>query len=169
MKIQSLSKKNLKETINLIKQIFNSKDEDFDSPTKWLPASLNPDLKKSEELYKNYNTIYLKYYVGIDEKSRKIIGVTGIYTREEDEKDSAWLPWYCVHPDFRGKGYGNMLVDFSIDLAKKMNKKYLKVYTSYNLDIKDAMSMYKKKGFKIDKIENYPNTKEEMVFMSCKL
>jgi GNAT superfamily N-acetyltransferase len=102
-------------------------------------------------------------------KNKRVIGVTGIYTLSADEKDSAWLAYYCVDKRFRKKGYGTKLLDFIINLAKDMGKDYLKLYTSYNQNIKNAMNIYEKRGFKIDKIKNHPNTNQEMVFMTTKL
>lgn len=169
MRIEPLSKSTLKEATILVTNIFGCKPDDFDSPQKWFPASLSPNTIRSKEIYKSYDTIYLRYYVGIDENSGKVIGTTGIYTVKEDEKDSAWIAWFCVDTKFRGKGYGAQLLDYTINLAKKMNKKFIKLYTSYNLDIKKAMEMYEKRGFRITEIKNHPNTNQEMVFMTAKL
>lgn len=167
MKIVPLSKKNLKEAVALVVRIFNSKPDDFDAPQKWFPASLSPTTKKSKEIYKSYGTTYLKYYLGLEDG--KVIGTTGIYLIEEDQTDSAWVAYLCLDPAFRGKGYGAELLDFSMNLARKMGKKYMKLYTTYNLDIKKAMKLYEKRGFKITKIENHRNTNQEMVFMEAKL
>lgn len=120
LKIEPLSKKTLESAIHLIVNIFGCKPEDFDHPRKWMTASLDPDKRKNKEIYKSYDTTYVKYYVAM--KNKHVVGTTGIYTRGEDEKDSAWIAWYCVDPKYRGKGYGSTLLDFTIDLARKMNK-----------------------------------------------
>src|SRR3989344_7453310 len=92
--IEPLSKKTLNDAIKLIIDLFGSKPSDFDSPEKWMPASIAK--KKDKKLFASTNCTYVKYYVGIDESSGKIIGTTGIYTQKDDEKDSAWIAWYCV-------------------------------------------------------------------------
>ena len=168
MIIKELSEKNLNEAMNLVVNIFDSKPDDFDAPQKWLPASLHPTSKRSKDLLKPSEVNYLKYYVAIDEKSKRIIGVTGIYTLSSDEKDSAWLAYYCVDKRYRKKGYGTKLLDYIMDLAREMNKDYIKLYTSYDLDTKNAMHIYKKKCFEITQIKEGPD-KEELVFMAAKL
>ena|SRR3989338_6629900 len=167
MKIIPLTKENLDEAISLFVKIFNSKKSDFDYPGKWMPASIAK--KKDKKLFASTNCTYVKYYVGIDESSGKIIGTTGIYTQKDDEKDSAWIAWYCVDHKYRGKGYGSALLDFTISLAKKRGKNFLKLYTSYNSNIKKAMSLYKKRGFKITKVDKHTDTKEEMIYMTLDL
>ena len=122
--IEPLSKKTLNDAIKLIIDLFGSKPSDFDSPEKWMPASIAK--KKDEKLYASTNCTYVKYYVAI--VNGKVIGTTGIYTQKDDEKDSAWIAWYCVNPIYRGKGYGSKLLDFTIDLAKKMKKRFQIMY-----------------------------------------
>ena len=170
MKIISLSKNNLNDAINLVVRLFDSKPSDFDYPGKWMNASLNPKSKKSMEAYNKeilpkVKCTYVKYWVGIDKKTKKVIGTTGIYTQSDDEKDSVWVAWFCVDPIYRGRGYGSQLLDFAINKAKKMNKKFLKLYTSYNTDIKNAMLLYEKRGFQIFKKEIHPDSKEEMIYI----
>jgi GNAT superfamily N-acetyltransferase len=167
MKIEPLSKETLNEAIKLVVDIFNSKPHDFDYPGKWMSASIAKE--KDKKLYASANCTYVKYYAGIDEFSGKVIGTTGIYTQKDDEKDSDWIAWFCVDPNFRGKGYGSKLLDFTIDLAKKRGKKFIRLYTSYNTDIKKAMELYSKRGFKITNIKKHPNTKEEMIYMESRL
>ena len=164
-RIEPLSKKTLNDAIKLVVDIFQSKPSDFDYPGKWMPASISK--KKDEKLYASTNCTSVKYYVGVQEG--KVVGTTGIYTQKSDENDSAWIAWYCVDLLNRGKGYGSKLLNFTIDFAKKMGKKFLKLYTSYNSDIRKAMVLYEKRGFVIVKKEFHPDTKDEMIYMTLKL
>ena len=165
IEIKPLSKETVNDAIRLVINVFDSKPNDFDYPGKWMPASITKE--KDEKLYSSTNCTYVKYYVALEDKV--VIGTTGIYTQKDDEKDSAWIAWYCVIPSHRGKGYGSQLLDFTINLARKMGKRYLKLYTSYNAEIINAMALYKKRGFIITKKEKHPDTKEEMIYMSLDL
>ncbi len=163
MKIEPLSKRTLDKAITLIINVFHSKPSDLDYPGKWLPLSLKDHM--DEKIDDSSVCTSCKYYLGIDEKTGEIIGITGIYTIDVDEEDSDWIAWYCVDNKYRGKGYGSKLLDYVIDLSKKRGKRYLKLYTSYNTDIEDAMALYKKRGFHITKESEHPQTGEEMIFM----
>ena len=164
MKIVPLSKENLEKAIKLVENIFDSKPDEWDSPRKWMPASLNPNSNENKKLYSENKINFLKYFVGIEDE--KIIATTGIYLMEEDKLDSAWLAWFCVDKSYRGNGYGEMLIDFIISMAKKMNKKYLKLYTSKNPDLYNALKLYDKKGFKEIRKDIHPDTGEELIYLS---
>jgi len=165
MKIKPLTKENVNEAVSLTLRIFNNKPTEFDYPGKWMPASLDP--KNNKEVYASFNVKYLKYWVAVEDD--KIVGTTGIYTIKEDEKEAAWLAWFCVDSNYRHKGIGHRLVDFIIDKAKKKHKKYLRLYTTANPAQDEARELYLKKGFKITKEEYHPDTKEKMVYMELKL
>lgn len=167
MRIEPLTKDTLKEAIDLIIRVFDSEPKDQDYPGKWLTLSLNNEM--NERVDADAVCTYCKYYVGIDEETGKVIGTTGIYSLDVDEEDSDWIAWYCVDKKYRGKGYGSKLLDYAINLAKERGKIYLKLYTSHNTDIKDAMVLYNKRGFKIVKTEKHPQTGEEMIYMQMDL
>ena len=48
------------------------------------------------------------------------IGITGVYTTPES-KDSLWLNWYTIKPEFRGLGYGRQILRDTINYASKFN------------------------------------------------
>lgn len=146
MKIVSLSESNLKEAIHLTEIVFHPNPDEFDAPHKWLPASLHPQEEKSKKLYATTKCTYVKYYVGIEK--RKVAGITGLFLTKGDN-DSVWLAWYAVSPKFRGHGLGKKLLRFTINKAKAIRKKYLRLYTSPNKDLESAMHLYKKFGFKV--------------------
>lgn len=60
--------------------------------------------------------------------------------------DKNYLDALYVYPEYRGKGYGNILIDKAIDLG----------VTYLSVDPKNipAINLYKKFGFKIDKFHN---------------
>ena len=79
---------------------------------------------------------YLVYY------EDKPIGVVGLYEIEE-YKDDIWLSWFGVLQEYRFKGYGSKIFNDIKTLAKKYNKKYLRLFT-FEIWNKDAQFFYKK-------------------------
>ena len=88
---------------------------------------------------------YSKYWVSIDKKGN-IIGITGIYFRECDDKDVLWVSWFCVDQKYRGRGIGKTLLNHVISYAKINNKKRFKIYTSNIEEEKNAQILMKCKA-----------------------
>lgn len=64
---------------------------------------------------------------------KKPIGITGVYT-EENDKRTMWLNWYCVVPEERGKGYGRQILLDTIEYCKKFDDiDYFRIDTSFNI------------------------------------
>lgn len=83
------------------------------------------------------------------------IGVTGIYEIPE-YLDTVWLSWFGVKKEYRKLGYGKQILDYTINIAKKYNKKYLRLYT-FEIWNKEAQEFYKRN---MDLGEYYYNEKE---------
>jgi len=161
MKIEKLSKNNLKDAVDLLVDVFDTSPNDDDYPGKWLPLSLEKD--KIEEMFRGGEIPYLEYWVAIEED--KVIGVVGLYTRGDlDKKDVCWLGWFCIHPDYRGKGMGKKLLEFAIEKAKKMGKKIMKLYSSEHPIEKIANKMYEKMGFTIKRVKKIKDEKYKMIW-----
>jgi ribosomal protein S18 acetylase RimI-like enzyme len=92
------------------------------------------------------------FWVALDSE-KNVLGTTGIYTYSKDENEAVWLAWFCVDPEQRGKGIGKLLIEYSINKAKKLNKKYFRLYTSTDPNEAAAQNLYEKYGFKIVKEE----------------
>jgi len=118
-------------------------------PIVGLEASLDEKVVKKLNSEHGGQFNWLKYWVAIDDNTNRVVGVTGIYEKREDAKASCWLGWYCVDPEFRGQGIGTMLLDFAINEANKLKKRYLRLYTSTDPNDAVAQIVYEKKGFKI--------------------
>jgi len=67
------------------------------------------------------------------------VGITGIYSYNEFP-DDAWLGWFGFLPEYRGKGYGKLAMDFFENLARERGFKYARLYT-------DTFNNDKAKGF----------------------
>lgn len=141
MYIESLSIATLEQAIHLRGEVFPGVSNSSDSPS--LAASLYRD--KYAQWFSNSGITQLNYWVAIDEKSFQVIGLTGLYCKSEDEQEADWLGWFCVASQFRGKGIGKELLDFTIDLAKA--KRYLRLYTWEHPSSYVARMLYLKRGF----------------------
>ncbi len=63
----------------------------------------------------------------------KPIGITGVYTEDLDPK-SMWLNWYCILPEYRGKGYGKQILFDTISYCKSFDDiDYFRIDTSFNI------------------------------------
>lgn len=83
------------------------------------------------------------------------VGVTGVYEIPE-YLDTAWLSWFGIKKEYRKMGYGKQILDYTIEKAKALNKKYLRLYT-FEIWNSEAQSFYKRN---MDLGEYYYNEKE---------
>ena len=148
IKIEELNEENLSEASKLADSIFTS---ELIPPSESFEASL--DYKKFHILNSKIkgDLASLKYWVAVDGDTNQILGTTGLYEKAQDKDDTAWLGWYCVAPDARGKKVGSELLDHTIQQAKNLNKKFLRLYTSTLPSEAVAQKVYQRKGFKIMK------------------
>lgn len=146
IKIVPLSEENVNEAIRMALRTFDTGKEEFDYAPRWFKASLAPKKHKAE--YGKFGVTWLKYWVAIEPKSKKVVGSTGLYLNKKDEKDAYWLGWFGVDPNFRRRGVGRKLLEFSIARARKDGKKYLRLYTSRLPSEANAQILYEKMGFK---------------------
>lgn len=71
------------------------------------------------------------------------IGITGVYTEEMD-KDTIWLDWFCVVPEYRKMGLGEQILRDTIEYAKKLGGfLYFRAETNYWKG-RPAVSLYDK-------------------------
>lgn len=98
----------------------------------------------------------------VDEKG-VYFGCVGI---RKFKDNIAELKRMYIRKDYRGKGYGEELLKFSIESARKLSYQSLRFDTLKTL--KPAISLYKKYGFK--EIEGYrDNPYEDVVYMGLEL
>ncbi len=76
--------------------------------------------------------------------SEKPIGVVGFYSYLEYPQ-TAWLSWFGVLPEERGKRYGSIMFNFWIDYAKRNGYTEARLYTSKNSN-QDVIDFYEHKG-----------------------
>jgi len=100
------------------------------------------DIKR---IYEKNGVLGLSYWVARDKISKQVIGLTGIYTEEDGE--TCWLGWFCIDEAYRGKNFGKKLLEFSIQQARKMEKKYLHIHTYNASRFKKAITLYERMFF----------------------
>lgn len=77
------------------------------------------------------------------ERDTRVIGTAGV---KEETGEMALLRRLFVSPEFRGRGYGKLLVDKAVEFCK--NKGYQKVIFRTTNKMVVAIELCKKKGFK---------------------
>lgn len=96
--------------------------------------------------------LYIGYIAYIEDIP---IGVSGIYEIPE-YSDTVWLSWFGIKKEYRKLGYGKQILDYTIEMAKAMNKRYLRLYT-FEIWNSEAQTFYKRN---MDLGEYYYNEKE---------
>jgi ribosomal protein S18 acetylase RimI-like enzyme len=140
----SLSDKNISSAISLIDKIFLYKEDRELARINFIETLE----------HKNYGQ---SYWFATDGNG-KVIGMTGLYLdqKNRNDKSNIWLGWFGVHPDYRRRGIGSSLLQFSINEAKSSGFKTMKIYTSTDENELAAHKLYNDHGFK--KIEQSKNT-----------
>ena len=84
------------------------------------------------------------YYVAL--KNEKILGGGGIYPTDGLPEDTCELVKMYLLPEGRGKGLGKLLIEKCLQFAK--DEDYKKVYLETMPELKNALKVYEKLGFK---------------------
>lgn len=75
--------------------------------------------------------------------NKNLIGITGVYT-EDIDKESIWLDWFAILPQYRKKGYGEKVLLDTINYCKKLNRYlYFRLDTTY-YENRPALFLYDK-------------------------
>lgn len=142
-----LSLENLEEAISLVRDVFPDDFNTADSPEEAYRASL--DREGHKEFINRYHLGVLQYFIVKDAGTNKTIGVTGWYVETTDSPGIIWLGWYCVESGSRRKGFGKEILEWTIDQARNMGYKTMRLYTSTHPNEVAAQSLYEKVGLKL--------------------
>ncbi len=152
MNIVPLSKENIEETIKLAHKIFPL-DAASDNPLeRGFRKSLSNEANLKSWKGPEHVLARLNYWVLLDEKTDKVIGVTGLYGFKEFPKE-VWLAWFCLDPEARGQGLGRKLLEWTMNKAKEEGYSIFKLYTSSDPNEAAAQKLYESVGLKIVKTE----------------
>lgn len=116
----------------------------------------------SRNLFENDISNPLAYYV-LAVFNNKVIGYCGLY-KVLDEADITNI---AVHPDFRGSGIAQMLLDNIFEHC--MLNGIIKITLEVRESNKKAINLYNKKGFKVvGKRKNYYSDNRETAILMTK-
>lgn len=119
--------------------------------TPWSKDSIEMEVSKNK---------CAKYIVAV--KDNRVVGFAGMWLII----DEGHITNIAVHPDFRGQGIGNMLVEGLLEECKKKGISYLTLEVRRSNQV--AINLYKKYGFEIYGIRKnyYQDTMEDAFIMS---
>jgi putative acetyltransferase len=98
----------------------------------------------TDALYELFQTPGSIYYVA--EINNTLIGGAGIFPSPGLPPDTCELVKMYLAPEARGKGTGKMLIDKALQFARETG--YKKVYIETMPELRKAMSVYEKFGFR---------------------
>ncbi len=129
---------NVMDAIKVHHEIFPNEDGTLN-----LLGSLDRELfmKVSGLFYVNDKIKYYLAYLG-----NEIIGITGLYSYVDKWPNDAWIGWYGVKKEYRNKGFGSQILEWTINKAKEEEYETIRLYTDMN-ENKKAIELYKKNGF----------------------
>ena len=137
--IKALSESNLRDSQDLVERIFPR-----EHAGKMLAASLN--IEQYRDYLDGIKVSWLEYYVATDDDGN-IIGTSGLYTKNPAENSVVWLGWFCVSEEYRRKGVGKKLLDYSISKAVKKGYNTMKIYSDAGVKGEAARGFYTDYGF----------------------
>lgn len=86
----------------------------------------------------------------IIERLRKMWGNPELTVEKEAEPEDYYIDTLCVKREYRGKGFGSMLVEAGEQLAKR--KGYTRVSLNVEEDNTGARRLYEKLGYELQKV-----------------
>ena len=111
-----------------------------------------------EQINKDSYRKEMEYYIVYLENIP--IGVTGIYSYNE-YPESAWLGWFGILEEYRNKGYGGIVLDKTIELARQ--KGYSKFRTYTDEYAKSAHKLYASRGLVKELYDNEEDKDEYFI------
>lgn len=88
------------------------------------------------------------------------IGVTGIYSYNE-YPDDAWMGWFGIIEEYRDYGYGGIVLDKTIELAKQKGYSTFRLYTDEYA--KSAHKLYESRGLTKEPYDNKDDKDEYFI------
>ncbi len=146
MKILSADQKHIRQAQALVNRIFK-----WQSPLERLSFIVIRNPRSLVSRFLRFISAIddtVDFYVALDD-SENVIGTSGLYTCKHDSHEAAWLSWFCVAPEARGKGLGKILLNYTISHAMKRGYSYLRLYTSTDPNEAAAQILYEKYGFRV--------------------
>lgn len=147
IKIVPLSEDNMPDALSVLDAEFGHEKDSTDNYRVWLPNSLLDGEPKIAEALAKIKLDFLKYWVALDLERKKVVGVTGVYSKS-DQPNLAWLAWTSVQegtPDLRE--VENDLIDFSASIARSLGKESLVDYFDDSEEDANIRELLYRNGF----------------------
>lgn len=91
----------------------------------------------------------IDFWIALDTDNDRVVGTSGLYYDMRDEDEAVWMEWFCVDPEYRGRGIGVALIDKAISEALRRGKAFLRLYTNEEATPTVAHAMYAERGFRV--------------------
>lgn len=150
-------KERIKQNCKIIKKL---RFEEISKNNIKVAAKLQYEIFPNSSAYSVYKSKIIgkrkDFYIGyIAYMGDEPVGVSGLYEIPE-YPETVWLSWFGIKKEYRKLGYGKQIFDYTIEMAKALNKKYLRLYT-FEIWNNEAQTFYKRN---MDFGEYYYNDKE---------
>ena len=145
--VEPLSSATLIRSLILVRHVFPYVSALKDAPAFFFTVSLLPAVMR-RRLLPLFGIMDARYWVATD-RTGKVIGTTGLYSRHEDAGEAVWIGWMCVDSLYRGKGVGKALLEFTITEARAQRLPFLRLYTSDHPNEEAAQGLYERHNLKI--------------------
>ena len=143
--IEQITKPNLDIGIAAGKILFPKDTEKINCPE--LPYRWSVQRKHPVTKQKHGHNI-LVYYL-IYNHQCEVVALTGLYQEDGDPVDTCWLGWYGVLPEFRNRGYGKAVLEYTELLAKQFGKRVIKLWTTEEPDEAAAQFLFEKMNYAV--------------------
>jgi ribosomal protein S18 acetylase RimI-like enzyme len=90
--------------------------------------------------------------------------ITGVTKATIDKGGLSFLGWTCIHPSYRGNGYGERMVQHVLDYCKKQGSHKISLHTLPML--RPAINLYMKLGFAQEALLKKHYWKMDFILMS---
>ncbi len=171
--ILPLTEENVEEAVRVLDVEFGkdspnpSDPESFDAYQKWLPGSL-PRGFNGEGLKAENGVDYVKFWVAFDPEHKKVVGVTGVYTKKS-QPDRAWLGWTgMLRDDSRSAdSWDNLeynLIHTILGIARSIGKRYLSGYVTDSPEDKGIVEFFEKYHFTCYDREEAPEGEKSLFY-----
>jgi len=170
--IEPLSKETLDDAVRAAEKVFPYEDTLFNltKPGYAFHVSLMSKVVK-KCLTRLVGITSLNYFVALDgteQENKRVVGFSGIYIYNKDEKEAVWGAWSGVDSGYRDRGIGKMLFRNTLEKGIETGKEYFRLYTTTHPNEDRAKEIYKKLGFQQFKEEDGKNG-VRILYMQAKM
>ncbi len=152
LSFEPLTRENISQALELASAVFPHNKEAVKSAYK---DSLNSASERMKQRR------MLEYFAVTDRHTGKIVAITGLYNQTQQPPEEAWLGWFCVDINERGRGIGRKTLEWTIDRARTKGYRLFRLYTSTDPNEAEAQHLYESMGLKIYKRERSEEFPEE--------